>query len=69
MDWMAKSSIKGLEATTFALLCGINNLAAGTASSLSGAYLYPKIGLQWLIIASALTSFACLPLIKKLEIK
>jgi predicted MFS family arabinose efflux permease len=68
MDWMAKSSIKGLEATTFALLCGINNLSAGTASSLSGAYLYPKIGLQWLIIASALTSFACLPLIKKLNI-
>lgn len=69
MDWMAKSSIKGLEATTFALLCGINNLAAGTASSLSGAFLFPKIGLHWLIIASALTSFLCLPLIKKLEIK
>lgn len=68
MDWMAKSSIKGLEATTFALLCGINNLSAGTASSFSGAFLYPKIGLQWLIILSAITSFMCLPLIKKLKI-
>jgi predicted MFS family arabinose efflux permease len=68
MTFMAQSTIPGKEATSFALLCSINNLA-GTTSSLSGAYLYPKIGLQWLIVASALTSFACLPLIKKLEIK
>jgi MFS family permease len=69
MDWMAKSSINGLEATTFALLCGINNLSAGTASSFSGAFLYPVIGLQNLIILGALAQFICLPLIKKLEIK
>jgi len=69
MDWMAKTSIRGLEATTFALLCGINNLSAGTASSFSGAFLYPIIGLKWLIILSALTSFICLPIIKKLQIK
>lgn len=69
MDWMAKTSIGGLEATTFALLCGINNLSAGTASSFSGAFLFPKIGLQPLIIISAFTSFLCLPLIRKLNIK
>jgi len=69
MDWMAKTSISGLEATTFALLCGINNLAAGSASTFSGAFLYPKIGLQWLIILSAFTSFLCVPIIQKLNIK
>lgn len=68
MSWMAKASLIGKEATSFALLCSINNLAAGTASSLTGAFLLPKIGLQPLIILSALTSFICLPLIKKLKI-
>jgi hypothetical protein len=68
MDWMAKTTIKGIEATSFALLCGINNLAAGTASTLSGAFLYPRIGLTGLIILSAITSFICLPIIKKLKI-
>jgi len=68
MDFLAKSSINGLEASTFALLCGINNLSAGTASSFSGAFLYPKIGLSWLIVLSALTSFLCLPIIKYLKI-
>jgi predicted MFS family arabinose efflux permease len=66
MSFMANSTIPGKEATSFALLCSINNLAA-TASSLSGAFLYPKIGLQWLIILSTLTSFVCLPLIKQLN--
>jgi len=68
MDWMAKSSVSGLEASTFALLCGINNFAAGTASSFCGAWLYPVLGLSPLIILSALTSFLCLPLINKLKI-
>jgi MFS family permease len=68
MAWMAENTISGKEATSFALLCSINNLA-GTCSALSGAYLFPKIGLQPLIIVSAFTSFLCLPLIKKLEIK
>jgi predicted MFS family arabinose efflux permease len=68
MSFMAKATLPGKEATSFVLLCSVNNLA-GTASSLSGAFLFPKIGLQPLIIISALTSFLCLPLIKKLEIK
>ena len=68
LDWTAQRSIAGFEATSFALLCGIYNLA-GTASALSGAWLLPKIGLQWLIIISAITSFLCLPLIGYLKLE
>jgi len=63
MSWMANATIKGKEATSFALLCGISNLATGTTSSLVGAWLLPLVGLKYLIILSAVTSFACLPLI------
>ncbi|MEK6714927.1 MAG: MFS transporter [Candidatus Omnitrophota bacterium] len=66
MDFMAQNTTKGLEATSFALLCSANNLAL-TASNLSGAYLLPTIGLKWLIIISAVTSFLCLPLINKIH--
>lgn len=66
MDFMARRSVKGLEATSFALLCSINNLS-GVASNLSGAFLLPLVGLKWLIILSALTSFLCLLLINKIE--
>ena len=65
MDFMARNTLKGLEATSFALLCSISNLAL-IASNLSGAFLLPKIGLEWLIVLSSLTSFLCLPLIKKI---
>ncbi len=66
MDFMARHSVKGLEATSFALLCSVNNLA-GVSSNLSGAFLLPLVGLKWLIILSALTSFLCLFLINKIE--
>ena len=66
MDFMARHSVRGLEATSFALLCSINNLS-GVASNVSGAYLLPMIGLKWLIVLSALTSFLCLFLINKIE--
>jgi len=66
MDFMARNSAKGLEATSFALLCSISNLALVT-SNLSGAYLLPLVGLKWLIVLSALTSFLCLPLINKIN--
>ncbi len=66
MDFMARHSVKGLEATSFALLCSINNLA-GVSSNLSGAVLLPHVGLKWLIILSAVTSFLCLPLISRIE--
>jgi MFS family permease len=65
MDFMARHSITGLEATSFALLCSINNLS-GVASNLSGAFLLPLVGLKWLIVLSALTSFLCLFLINKI---
>lgn len=66
MDFMARNTIKGLEATSFAFLCSVSNLAL-TASNLSGSFLLPVIGLKWLIVLSALTSFLCLPLISRLE--
>jgi MFS family permease len=66
MDFMARHSVKGLEATSFAFLCSINNLS-GVASNLSGAFLLPLVGLKWLIVLSALTSFLCLFLINKIE--
>jgi len=68
MTFLAENTIKGKEATSFALLCAISNLA-GTCSTLTGAYLFPKVGLTWLIILSAATSFLCLPLISRLNIK
>ncbi len=65
MDFMARKTIKGLEATSFALLCSISNLALVT-SNLSGAFLLPIVGLKWLIVLSSITSFLCLPLINKI---
>ena len=66
MDFMARNSTKGLEATSFALLCSFSNLAL-VASNLSGAFLLPVVGLKWLIVLSALTSFLRLPLINRIE--
>jgi MFS family permease len=66
MDFMARNTVNGLEATSFALLCSISNLALVT-SNLSGAFLLPIIGLKWLIVISSLTSFLCLPLINKIN--
>ncbi|MEW6101191.1 MAG: MFS transporter [Candidatus Omnitrophota bacterium] len=65
MDFMARNTLKGLEATSFALLASFSNLALFT-SGLSGAYLLPRVGLKWLIVLSSLTSFLCLPLINKI---
>jgi hypothetical protein len=66
LDFMARHTIGGLETTSFALLCSVSNLAL-IASDLSGAFLLHRIGLQWLIIISSITSFLCLPLIKRIE--
>lgn len=65
MSFMAKSTIEGKEATSFALLCSVSNLAA-TASSLSGAFLFPIVGLKFLIIISAIASFLCLLFVNKI---
>ena len=66
LDFMAQNTKKGLESTSFALLCSISNLAA-TCNGFAGSFLFPIIGLQWLIVISALTSFACLPIIPFLK--
>lgn len=66
MDFMARNTTPGLEATSFAFLCSVSNLAL-IASNLSGAFLLPIIGLHSLIVLSALTSFLCLFLINKIE--
>jgi len=65
MDFMARSTVKGMEATSFALLCSFSNIAL-VASNLTGAYLLPIMGLRFLIILSAVTSFLCLFLISKI---
>jgi MFS family permease len=66
LDFMAQNTKKGLESTSFALLCSISNLAS-TCNGFAGSFLFPIIGLQWLIVISALTSFACLPIIPFLK--
>ena len=66
MTFMANNCIEGLESSSFAMLCSVSNLA-GTASAISGAWLLPIIGLKWLIIISAGTSFWCLLFIKKIK--
>ncbi|MFH1247908.1 MAG: MFS transporter [Candidatus Omnitrophota bacterium] len=65
MDFMAQNTISGLEATSFAFLCSFSNLAL-VASNLTGALLLPYLGLKWLILISAATSFLCLFLIRKI---
>ncbi len=66
MTFMAESTISGKEATSFALLCSTNNIAA-TISGLTGAYLFPKVGLQNLILISAVTSFISLLIVNKIK--
>jgi len=66
LDFMARNTLSGFEATSFAFLCSVSNLAL-IASNLSGAYLLPVVGLKWLITLSSITSFLCLPLIKRIE--
>lgn len=62
LDFMARNTKPGLESTSFALLCSVSNLAA-TCNGFAGSFLFPIIGLKWLIVISAITSFACLPII------
>ncbi|MCM8800991.1 MAG: MFS transporter [Candidatus Omnitrophica bacterium] len=66
MDFMARSTVAGLESTSFAFLCSVSNLAT-VVSNLSGALLLPILGLKWLIVLSSLTSFLCLILINKID--
>ena len=67
LDFMARESKIAFAATTFALLCSVSNLT-GTLNSFIGGWLFPIVGLNWLIVISSLTSFMCLPIIKRLKI-
>jgi MFS family permease len=67
LDFMARNTQNGLEATSFALLCSVSNLAS-TCNGFVGSWLFPIVGLKILIIISALASFICLPLIPRLNI-
>lgn len=68
LDFMARSTQTNMEATSFALLASVSNLA-GTLNGLIGGFLFPIVGLQWLIVISATTSFLCLPLINRIKFK
>jgi MFS family permease len=54
------------EATTFAIVCSLKNLA-GQGSSLMGAWLYQYTGFFWLVVISTVTTFLVLPVIHKLD--
>jgi MFS family permease len=66
LDFAARKTQNGLEAVSFALLCSVNNLAS-TCNSLTGAWLFPIVGLNPLIIISAFTTLLCLPLLKRIK--
>ena len=66
LDFMAQQTPKGLEASIYALLCGINN-AALTLSTLTGAFLLHFIGLNWLIVIATILSLPALLVINKVN--
>jgi hypothetical protein len=68
MTFMAKSTLPGKEATSFALLCSVSNLS-GTLSTLAGAWLFPILGLKCIIIVASLSAFVSLPILNRLQIK
>jgi len=67
LDYAAQITPKEAEAFTFAGICSVLNLGA-MGSTVVGGYLYPKIGLNWLIIISASFTFMCLAFIPYLKI-
>ena len=67
LDFCARKSKTGSECLTFALLTSVCNLT-NTCNGFIGGYLFPIIGLSWLIIVSSVTSFCCLPLLKRIKI-
>ena len=68
LDYAAQITPKEAEAFTFAGLCSVMNLGA-MGSGVLGGWLYPRIGLNWLIIVSGLFTFLCLLFIPHLKIK
>lgn len=68
LDFVARSTKVRMEAISFALFCSVINLAS-TCDNLVGAWLFPIVGIKWLIIIAAITSFACLPILNKIKFK
>lgn len=66
LDFMARNTVEGKEAISFALLCSVSNLAS-TCNGFLGSFLFPILGLHWLIVISAIASFLCLPIIPYLK--
>jgi len=67
LDYSAQITPKEAEGFTFAGICSVLNLA-GMGSRVLGGFLYPRIGLNWLIIISALFTMTCLLFIPHLKI-
>ena len=63
MDFMARKSIDGLEATSFAMLCSVSNFA-GWCSAQIGGYTLEWWGLSTTIIISAFMGLIALPIVK-----
>lgn len=66
MDFMARKSLAGKEATSFAMLCSISNFA-GWSSAQLGGILLPIFGLQYVIIISSFMGLMALPIIKYIK--
>lgn len=67
MDFSARISPRGKEATTFALIMSVLN--AGTFfSGIAGARLYDLVGYHWLVVISGTATLLCLLLIPHLKI-
>lgn len=66
LSFLAQNTKHKFEGISFALFCSVVNLA-NTCNNLTGAWLFPLIGLKPLIIFSALTSFLCLLVIKRIK--
>jgi len=66
LDFCAQRTKTGMETISFALLCATMNLTSAL-NGVIGGILLPIVGLQTLIIITSFTSFACLPLLKKIK--
>lgn len=66
LSFLATNTKNKMESISFALFCSVVNLAS-TTNSITGGFLYPKIGLTWLIIIASFTSFMCLPILKRIR--
>ena len=68
MDYSAQITPKEAEGFAFASICSILNLG-GMLSGVVGGFLYPRIGMNWLIIISGLFTLFCLFFIPYLKIQ